>query len=122
MAAEIVTDPKMKENITLTHVIYGLYGASLVVGVTAIVAIVLDYIKREDVAGTWLESHFRWQMRTFWFGLLWGFIGALTFVLIIGIFILIADFIWFVYRIAKGWLRLNEGRPMYETAPPGGAT
>ena len=120
MAVETVvaTDAKMKENITLTHVIYGLYGASLVFGLTAIVAIVLNYIKREEVAGTFLESHFRWQIRTFWFTLLWGVIGVLTFIILIGIPILIADVIWFIYRIAKGWLRLNEGKPMY-VAPPG---
>ena len=123
MAAEtvIVTDPKMKENLTLTHVIYGLYAATLVIGITWIVAIVLNYIKREDVAGTYLESHFRWQIRTFWFSLLWGVIGAITAVILVGFFILFADFVWYVYRIAKGWLRLNEGRPMYET-PPGAAT
>ena len=117
MAVETVvaTDPKLKEHLTLTHVIYGLYGAALVFGITAIVAIVLNYIKREDVAGTFLESHFRWQIRTFWYSLLWGVIGVITFVLIIGIFILIADLIWYVYRIAKGWLRLNEGKPMYVT-------
>ena len=124
MAVETVvaSDAKMKEHITLTHVIYGLYGASLVMGVTAIVAIVLNYIKREEVAGTFLESHFRWQIRTFWFTLLWGFIGVITFIIIVGIFILIADVIWFIYRIAKGWLRLNEGKPMYaETSPQTGA-
>src|SRR5436853_5721607 len=113
----VVADPKMKENITLTHVIYGLYGASLVMGFTSIVAIVLNYIKREDIAGTFLESHFRWQIRTFWFGLLWGVIGLATIIVIVGIFILIADFIWFVYRIAKGWLKLNEGKPMYVIPP-----
>ena len=119
MAVETVvaTDPKMKENLTLTHVIYGLYGAALVFGLTAIVAIVLNYIKREEIAGSFLESHFRWQIRTFWYSLLWGFIGALTFILIIGIFILIADLIWYIYRIAKGWLRLNEGKAMYVEAP-----
>src|SRR5687767_11723260 len=115
MAGEtvVVSDAKMKEHITLTHVIYGLYGASLVMGVTAIVAIVLNYIKREEVAGTFLESHFRWQIRTFWFSLLWGVIGAILILVIVGIFIIIADVIWFIYRIAKGWLRLNEGKPMY---------
>jgi len=124
MAVETVvaTDPKMKENITLTHVIYGLYGASLVMpGIPAIVAIVLNYIKREDVAGTFLESHFRWQIRTFWYSLLWAFIGAITFIIIVGIFVLIADVVWFIYRIAKGWLRLNEGKPMYVTPPGAGA-
>ena len=58
--------------VTMTHVIYGLYAGGFIVGISVIVAIVLNYIKRDDVRGTWLESHFRWQMRTFWFGLLWG--------------------------------------------------
>jgi uncharacterized membrane protein len=109
----IVEDAKMKENKTMAHVIYALYAASLLVGITALVAIVLDYIKKEDVAGTVLESHFRWQIRTFWFSLLWAFIGAITFIILIGIPILVADLVWFIYRIAKGWLSLHEGKPMY---------
>src|SRR5436853_4576709 len=108
----VVADPKMKENITLTHVIYGLYGASLVMGFTSIVAIVLNYIKREDIAGTFLESHFRWQIRTFWFGLLWGVIGAVLLLVLVGYFVLLADAIWIIYRIVKGWLNLSENRPM----------
>ena len=110
-------DPKMKEHLTLSHVIYGLYAASLVVGITSIVAIVLNYIKRDDMAGTWLESHFRWQIRTFWYGLLWAVIGFILAFVVVGFAILFADFVWFIYRIAKGWLRLNEGRPMYVTGP-----
>ena len=98
---------------TLTTVIYALYAASYFVGVTAIVAIVMNYVKREDVAGTYLESHFRWQIRTFWFGMLWGALGAITLVFIIGWFVLIANGIWIIYRIVKGWLRLNDGKPMY---------
>jgi uncharacterized membrane protein len=96
----------------MTHAIYALYAVSLFVGVTALVEIVLNYIKRDDMAGTMYESHFRWQIRTFWFGLLWGVIGAITMVILIGFGILIADLIWFIYRIAKGWLRLQEGKPM----------
>ena len=107
-----VVDEKTKANKTITTAIYALYAASSVFGITAIVAIVLNYIKKEDVAGTLFESHFRWQIRTFWFGLLWGVIGAITFVLIIGMFILGADLIWFIYRIAKGWLSLAEGKPL----------
>ncbi len=99
--------------ITLTTVIYALYAASYFVGVTAIVAIVMNYVKRDDVAGTFLESHFRWQIRTFWFGVLWGVLGAITFVFVIGWVVLIADGIWVIYRIVKGWLRLNDGKPMY---------
>jgi uncharacterized membrane protein len=73
----------------------------------------MNYVKKEDVAGTILESHFRWQIRTFWFGLLWAVLGGATFVLVVGWFILFADLVWFIYRIVKGWLRLNENKPMY---------
>ena len=97
----------------LTTLIYALYAASFLIGITSIVAIVMNYIKKEDVAGTFLESHFRWQIRTFWFGMLWGVLGAITFFLVIGWFVLIANVIWVIYRIAKGWLRLNDNKPMY---------
>lgn len=98
---------------TLTTVIYALYAASYFVGVTAIVAIVMNYVKQEDVAGTFLESHFRWQIRTFWFGVLWSVLGTMTLVFVIGWFVLVADGIWIIYRIVKGWLRVNENKPMY---------
>lgn len=98
---------------TLTTIIYALYAASYVVGITAIVAIVMNYVKKEDVAGTFLESHFRWQIRTFWFGLLWGILGGITFLIVVGWFVLIADGVWIIYRIVKGWLRLNDNKPMY---------
>ena len=98
---------------TLTTVIYARYAASYFVGVTAIVAIVMNYVKKDDVVGTFLESHFRWQIRTFWFALFWGTLGAITMVFLVGWFILIANGIWIIYRIVKGWLRLNENKPMY---------
>jgi uncharacterized membrane protein len=98
---------------TLTAVIYGLYAASFFVGITAIVAIVINHIKREDVAGTLVESHFRWQIRTFWFALLWGVLGVITLIVVVGWLILMANGVWIIYRIAKGWLRLNENKPMY---------
>ncbi len=104
---------RLQSNRTLTVVIYALYAASLLVGMTALVAIVINYIKKDDVAGTYLESHFRWQIRTFWYGLLWAVIGFVTYVLLIGMLILFIDFVWFLYRIIKGWLYLNENRPMY---------
>ena len=97
----------------VTTLIYALYAASFLIGITSIVAIVMNYIKKEDVAGTFLESHFRWQIRTFWFGMLWGVLRAITFFLVIGWFVLIANVIWVIYRIAKGWLRLNDNKPMY---------
>lgn len=98
---------------TLTMMVYALQAASFFVGITAIVAIVVNYVKLDDVRGTWLESHFRWQIRTFWYGLLWGVIGTITFILIIGWFILAADAIWVIYRIVKGWLNLNDGKEVH---------
>ena len=98
---------------SLTTVIYALYAASFLVGITAIVGIVMNYVKKEDVAGTFLESHFRWQIRTFWFGLLWGVLGWITLLILVGWFVLTANGIWIIYRIVKGWLRLNDNKPMY---------
>ena len=97
----------------LTTVIYALYAASFFVGVTALVAIIMNYVKKDDVAGSFLESHFRWQIRTFWFGLLWGMLGAVTTLIVIGWFALVANGIWIIYRIVKGWLNLNDNKPMY---------
>lgn len=98
---------------TLTIVIYALQAVSFVVGLTFLVAVIINYIKRDDVRGTWLESHFRWQIRTFWFCLLWGLVGALLSAIVIGVFILLANAIWVIYRIAKGWINVAENKPMY---------
>jgi uncharacterized membrane protein len=107
------TPPPADPNRNITHVLYALYAASLISGITIIVAIILNYVKRDDVAGTLYESHFRWQIRTFWYSLLWGVLGGLTFLLFIGIVIWIVAGVWFIYRIAKGWLHLSESKPMY---------
>lgn len=98
---------------SVTTLIYALYAASILVGITAIVAIVMNYIKKDDVAGTFLESHFRWQIRTFWFGLLWSLVGVVLMVVLVGWAVLFANTVWMIYRIAKGWLRLNDNKPMY---------
>jgi uncharacterized membrane protein len=98
---------------SLTTLIYALYVASFLVGVTAIVAVVMNYLKRADVAGTFLESHFRWQIRTFWFGLLWTVVGFALMAVVIGWGVLLANTVWVIYRIVKGWLRLNDNKPMY---------
>src|SRR5213594_503002 len=119
--------------ITVTHVIYGLHAFSLVTGIItaatvvgafltaspSIIAVILNYVKRSEARGTWLESHFRWQIRTFWFGLLWVTLCLLFVVATLGIGILIAWAplgavgLWFIYRIARGWLALIDRRPMY---------
>lgn len=98
---------------TLTTIIYALYAATFLVGISGLVAIIMNYVKKDDMVGTIYESHFRWQIRTFWFGLLWAVIGGLTFIILVGWVILMANAVWFIYRIVKGWLRLNDGKPMY---------
>jgi uncharacterized membrane protein len=97
---------------TLTMVVYALQAVGFIVQITWIVAIVINYVKLDEVKGTWLESHFRWQIRTFWWGLLWGAIGVITFLIVIGWLILVAAAIWLIYRIVKGWLSLNDGKPI----------
>jgi uncharacterized membrane protein len=99
----------------LTTLIYALYALSLLLGgVPAIVAIVMNYVKKDDMVGTLYESHFRWQIRTFWFTLLWSTLSA-PFVLVfgLGMVFLFVVFVWYIYRIAKGWLRLIERKAMY---------
>ena len=102
----------------------GILGAATVVGAfltgwPSIIAVILNYVKRSEVRGTWLESHFEWHIRTVWYGLLWFGLCILFVVMTFGIGILIAWLplaivgIWFVYRIVRGWLALRDGRPMY---------
>ena len=105
-------------------VLTGILGAATIVGAfltgwPSIIAVILNYIKRGEVRGTWLESHFRWQIRTFWFGLLWVSLCLLFVILTFGLGILFVWLpigiisLWFIYRIVRGWLRLNDRLPMY---------
>jgi uncharacterized membrane protein len=97
----------------LAELVYGLQAASLLVGVTLFAGVIINYLRRRQAAGTWVESHFTWQIRTFWWSLAWCVLGVATAIVLIGVPILAASAIWFVYRIVKGWTELNEGRPMY---------
>jgi uncharacterized membrane protein len=105
-----------ENNKRITTIVYALQAAGFVIGITFIAAVMLNYIKREDVAASWLDSHFRWQIRTFWFGLLWSTIGVALFFVGIGVAILGVNALWIIYRIIKGWLRLSENKPMYVEA------
>jgi uncharacterized membrane protein len=122
----------MKRLTNVTQIIYALHAFSLLTGILgaatiigafltgwpSIIAVIVNYVKRSEVKGTWLESHFRWQIRTFWFGLLWVSLCMLFVVFTLGIGLLIAWIplgivaVWFIYRVARGWLALNDGRPM----------
>ena len=115
-----VTSPPNAGLIRITHLIYGLHAFSAFTGVftpvlivtafltgwPSIIAVILNYVKRPEVRGTFLESHFAWQIRTFWFALLWLALGGVLFVTIVGIPIAIAVWIgtgiWVVYRIVRG--------------------
>jgi uncharacterized membrane protein len=99
----------------LAGLVYGLQAASMLVGVTLFAGVIINYLRRGQVAGTWLESHFTWQIRTFWWSLAWCVLGVATAIVLVGLFILGASAVWFVYRIVRGWTELNEGRPMYAT-------
>ena len=116
--------------ITLTHVIYALHAFSAITGIASsalivtafltgwpsIIAVILNYVKRSDVRGTWLDSHFSWQIRTFWFALLWLAVGGILFITIVGIpfaFVLwIGTGLWVLYRIIRGWLALSSQRSL----------
>jgi uncharacterized membrane protein len=120
--------------ITSAHLVYALHSLSLLIGITtaatvvgafvfgvpSIIAVVINYLKRDEAKGTFLESHFRWQIRTFWFSLLWCVIAAFLFITIVGIplalIVLFAAGIWAIYRIARGWLALRDRKPMYNNS------
>lgn len=97
---------------TLVHVVYGLYALGFVNGLTAIIGVIIAHLRRQDVAGTFLESHFTWQIRTFWAAFLVGIVGMLLMMVGIGFLILTAVALWMIYRIVKGWLRLADRRPI----------
>jgi uncharacterized membrane protein len=117
--------------ITYTNVMYALHGVAVLIGITtfhtivgsfigslpSIVAVIINYARRAATRGTFLESHFRWQLRTFWFAVLWACVCALVMLTIIGIPLsllgLLALGIWIAYRIVRGWLALRDKRPMH---------
>jgi len=119
--------------VRFTHLIYGLHAFSLITGILGVatvvgafltgwpslIAVVLNYVKRSEARGTWLDSHFRWQIRTFWYGLLWVGLCLLFVALTLGVGLIVVWIplavvgLWFIYRIARGWLALVDRRPMY---------
>ena len=121
----------MPSVLSVAHLVYALHTLAIVVGIVgaatvigsfvgslpSIVAVIFNYVKRGDARGTWIASHYRWQIRTFWFTLLWALIGWVLVITIIGMVVgvpvLIALTLWLMYRIGRGWLRLRDRRPMY---------
>lgn len=112
--------------VTLTHVLYGLHALTVVTGlmtsafiVTAfltgwpsIIAVIINYVRRNEARGTFLESHFDWQLRTFWLALIWVLIAVMLFLTVVGIplaFVIAAGAgLWVLYRVVRGWMRLLD--------------
>ncbi|MNY65178.1 hypothetical protein D3C86_2024090 [compost metagenome] len=93
--------------------VYALQALSLFVGVTAIVGIIINYLKRDEAAGTEWQSHFAWQIRTFWWAVI-GFTVSWPLILLLGLGFVtgFAVWVWYVYRIVRGFLAFNERRPL----------
>jgi uncharacterized membrane protein len=116
--------------VTIAHAVYGLHALSLLIGATSfltligafvfgipsIVAVILNYANERDARGSYLESHFRWQIRTFWFAALWMLVALVLFVTIIGIvaawIVAFGAGLWVIYRIVRGWLALSSREPV----------
>ena len=125
--------PSSESLVTWTQAIYALHALSLAIGILgaasvvgafligwpSIIAVILNYVKRSEARGTWLESHFRWQIRTFWFGALWVGLCALFVIFTLGLGLLLVWLplgivaLWFIYRVVRGWLALNNRQQMY---------
>jgi uncharacterized membrane protein len=127
----VVADPR---HVSWTHLMYALHAVAIVTGVLStvailtaflfgwpsIIAVILNYVKRSSVRGTWVATHFDWQLRTFWWALAWTVMATLAFgpfaLILIGIPPLLASYfaigVWAAYRVVRGWLALRDGRPM----------
>jgi uncharacterized membrane protein len=126
--------------VNYTQLIYALHACAVLTGVftsatiagrflfglPSIVAVILNYARRSQVRGTWLESHFHWQIRTFWFALLWVgvtlLVGAPLTLIVIGVYLVVLGFmivgVWVAYRVTRGWLRLRAHQSMPALAQP----
>ena len=116
--------------VRLTHLIYGLHAFSALMGILSsafivtaflfgwpsIIAVIINYVKRSDTRGTYLDSHFGWQIRTFWYALLWSLIAIVLVFTIIGLplawVMAVIVGLWVLYRIVRGWLALLSRQPM----------
>jgi uncharacterized membrane protein len=123
--------------VSYTHVIYALHSLSVLIGLTtfrsvatsfvwglpSIIAVIMNYMRRDAAHGSYLESHFRWQIRTFWYAALWAcVIWSIKWPLIISLVGIplygagrLALSGWIIYRVARGWMSLKDQRAMYST-------
>jgi uncharacterized membrane protein len=103
---------KMRVDVRITHAIYGLQAAGVFIFFPLLIAVVVSYFNQDTVYGTWLESHYRWQIRTFWWFILGSIIAIALKIVLIGFFIAGFLWLWLIYRIAKGWRYLMLEEPL----------
>lgn len=125
--------------VSYAHIMYALHALAALIGITSavtvvgqfifglpsIIAVIMNYLRRSEARGTWLESHFTWQLRTFWFAALWVVLLAVAsaplMLVLVGFFTFAVGLavigLWVIYRVARGWLTLNEGRPIGAMQP-----
>ena len=128
---ETKSEEPVQSALLAAHIVYGLHTVAIVLGITgsatviggfvgsvpSIVAVIISYLKRGSARDSWAASHYRWQIRTFWFALLWLLIAVLLIVTVVGapsgFALLVAATLWLIYRIVRGWMRLLDKQPMY---------
>lgn len=125
--------------VSYVHIMYALHALAALIGITSavtvvgqfifglpsIIAVIMNYLRRSEARGTWLESHFTWQLRTFWFAALWVVLLAVAsaplMLVLVGFFTFAVGLavigLWVIYRVARGWVTLNEGRPVGVAQP-----
>ncbi|WP_317033354.1 hypothetical protein [Acinetobacter sp. SAAs474] len=106
---QAVDEEKLKNYNLITYV---LYLVGFLVGITGLIALIMNYVKRNDMRGTWLESHVEWQIKTFWWCLLGYIIGSLLIFVLIGYLIIFVVMVWQIYRLVMGLNKLNAGQPI----------
>lgn len=113
--AQLSRSPHEREHSarSVAHVVYALYALSIVTALPALIGAILAHVKRSDAMGTFAVSHLDWQVRTFWWWLLWAVIGGALTVILVGWLILAVAWLWFAYRVLRGWLRLVDDLPAY---------
>lgn len=129
-ATTVAVDPR---HVSYAHVMYALHASAVLVGVLtsasiagrfvvglpSIIAVVMNYLRRNEVKGTWLASHFRWQLRTFWIAValslvlvcMWPLVFTIILIpFVYGLYVAVG--VWVAYRVGRGWLALRDGRTM----------
>ncbi len=118
MANELVLDMPLQSQKTLVWWLYMFHGLSLIfsLGMLSFIPLIINYIKRDDAAGTFVQTHHNWQIRSFWWYLVWMVAGSVVFVTVVGIPLAILiwclAWLWKAYRLIKGFIYLNDNNAM----------